>query len=156
ESSAWAWFEYASIARESHQLSINAEDAFARAADLCGEDAELLEALAEHFIRDFEYAKALACYDKLFALEPRTRANPVAGRLYAICLQNSGRADDAERIISWGIAQCRRTQDPPGSEHWELSKQTEVSLLSSARRTNEAAGVLRSIRAAARRGPRYQ
>jgi tetratricopeptide (TPR) repeat protein len=153
---AAAWFEYGTILRNSYVRTGRAADAFARAGDLAGSDAHLVERLARQFLHDLDHAKAAGYFERLFVLDPNARQDPQTMRRYAAALRGCGRSDEARMLVDAALDRCRTRAAKADRDEWEKVRREEALLLLEAGRRAQAEAALRSIREAVNgAGPRY-
>jgi tetratricopeptide (TPR) repeat protein len=148
----WAWFEYGKILWNSFD---RADSAFERAGDLSGNDRALLAGVAQQFLYDLDYEKAAKYYERLLNLHPNMWDNFVICRLYASCLREIARTQEAIDIISAALKSCRLAAKRAQGEGLELIKREQALLLSQAGRLDESFSALQSIRDVAAPTPRY-
>jgi tetratricopeptide (TPR) repeat protein len=152
---AAAWFEYGAILRNSYVRTGRAADAFARAGELAGSDAHLVEQLAWQFLHDLDHAKAAGYFERLFALDANARQDPQTMRRYAAALRGCGRREEARGLVDAALARCRALAAKAGRDEWEEVRREQALLLLEAGRRAEAEAALRSIRECDGAGPRY-
>jgi tetratricopeptide (TPR) repeat protein len=143
------WLEYGRLARNSYERVGSEESVFERAGELAGNDAFVLETVAQYFLFQLDYARAAKYYARLFAVAPSAKDNPVACRNYAESLIGSDRKSEAGPIIDMGIERCRAVAAQSSGEGREMIVREEARLLNVAGKTEEATATLRSIKSAA-------
>jgi Flp pilus assembly protein TadD len=153
---AWAWFEYGKALRNSFHRLGHADRAFERAGDLAGNDGALLAGVAQQFLYDLNYEKAVKFYERLLNVVPSMRENFVICRHYATSLREIGRTDEAADLIVTALESCRSAAQRAAGEGLELLKLEESLLLREGGHSEESEQALRSIKGIAVSSPCYE
>lgn len=145
------WLEYGRVARFSYERAGGGAELFERAGDLASNNGFVLESVANYFLYQLDYARALKYYDRLFALDQHAWKNPVAVRNYARCLRRAGREQEAadafaRSIERWGILAAQSE----GEGH-EAMVREQARVLMEAGRADESLALLHAVGASAKK-----